>query len=241
MTRSVKRLTVAVALAALVSAAAPARADLGPLEPLADLHRAVRESLGLPEPQIERLLELGAPHEQLPVIGFLARELAQPPDVIFDLHRSGLSFLDISLRFGHGPEIFYVPFAADPGPPYGRAWGYYKKTPRARWNTIRLTDVDVVNFVNVRVCHDHYGVGYDRIVARHRKGKAFADIHRELALETGKHGHHKSSKAVSSGGSKKRDGDRGEDSGKRGSKGKSKGKGKDKDKGGGHDKGGGRG
>ena len=97
-------------------------------------HRAVHEELGLPEPLIVRLLEAGAPDEQLPVLGHLARELGQTPERIFELHRSGLSFLDISLRFGRGPEIFYVPLAVDPGPPYGKAWGYYKKTPRARWN-----------------------------------------------------------------------------------------------------------
>ena len=235
MARRVKHLALAAALAALLGILPAARADLGPLEPIADLHRAVHESLGLPEPLIVRLLEQGPPPDQLPVIGFLARELAQPPQVIFDLHHSGLSFLDITLRFGRGPEIFYVPFAADPGPPYGNAWGYYKKTPRARWNTIRLTDVDVVNFVNVRVCHDHYGVGYDRIVAQRRKGKGFADIHRELAVETGKHGHGKGANSSAAGGTK--------DPGKSGSKGKSggkdqgKNKNKDKGKGGGSGKG----
>ncbi|KAB2951118.1 MAG: hypothetical protein F9K18_14585 [Thermoanaerobaculia bacterium] len=235
MAWTVKCLTVATALALLAPAAAPVRADLGPLEPIADLHRAVRESLGLPEPLIVRLLEQGAPHEHLPVIGFLARELAQPPEVIFDLHRSGVSFLDISLRFGRGPEIFYVPFAADPGPPYGKAWGYYKKTPRARWSSIRLTDVDVVNFVNVRVCHDHYGVGYDRIVAQRRKGKGFADVHRALALETGKHGHAKGVKGKEAG----KGGAKGKETAKGGAKGKETGKGKKK--GGAPGKGGGKG
>lgn len=178
-------------LAALATLVLPGRApagDLGPLEPLADFHRAVHEELGLPEPLIVRLLEAGAPDEQLPVLGHLARELGQTPERIFELHRSGLSFLDISLRFGRGPEIFYVPMAVDPGPPYGKAWGYYKKTPRARWNTIRLTDVEVIDLVNLRVCADHYRIAPERVVELRRKGKPFRDIHRAFAVETGRHG-----------------------------------------------------
>jgi len=178
-------------LAALAALILPGRApagDLGPLEPLADFHRAVHEELGLPEPLIVRLLEAGAPDEQLPVLGHLARELGQTPERIFELHRSGLSFLDISLRFGRGPEIFYVPLAVDPGPPYGKAWGYYKKTPRARWNTIRLTDVEIIDLVNLRVAADHYRVAPERIVELRRTGKPFRDIHRAFAAETGRHG-----------------------------------------------------
>lgn len=178
-------------LVALATFALPGRApagDLGPLEPLADFHRAVREELGLPEPLIVRLLEAGTPDEQLPVVGLLSRELGQTPDRIVELHRTGLSFLDITLRFGRGPEIFYVPITVDPGPPYGNAWGYYKKTPRSRWNTIRLTDGEIVDLVNLRVAADHYRVAPERIVELRRKGKPFGDIHRAFAAETGRHG-----------------------------------------------------
>jgi hypothetical protein len=187
----VKCSTVAAVLATLALAVAPARAGFDPLEPLYDLHRAVQESLGLPEPEIGRLLARGAPDVDLPVIGFLSVQLGQPPETILDLHLGGLPWVDIALRFGHGPEIFYVPFAADPGPPYGKAWGYYKKTPRAQWRTIRLADDDVFNLVNVRVCHDYYHVPYDRVVALRRAGHGYGDIHRDLARETGKHGHDK--------------------------------------------------
>lgn len=174
---------------ALVAGGAAARAgDLGPLEPIADLHRAVHESLGLPEPLIVRLLESGTPAEHLPVIGHLSRALGEPAERIAELHRQRVSFLDIATRYGRGPEIFYVPMAVDPGPPYGKAWGYYKKTPRARWNTIRLSDGEVVDLVNLKLCTDHYRVTADRVVALRRKGKRFDAIHRELAVETGKHG-----------------------------------------------------
>jgi len=169
-------------IVALLAGAAPARAgDLGPLEPLADLHRAVHESLGLPEPLIVQLLERGLPDEHLPVIGLISARTATAPERIFEMRRSGLSFLDISLRLGAGPEIFYVPIERDPGPPYGKAWGYYRKTPRAQWRTIVLTDADIVHLANLRLCVDRYGIAPDRVIGLERSGKGVAAIHAELA------------------------------------------------------------
>ena len=108
--RSVNRAALAVLfLLCNLGAAAARGGDLGPLEPVADLHRAVHESLSLPEPMIVQLLEKGTPEEQLPVIGHLSRVLGQPAERIAELHRQHLSFLDIAGRFGRGPEIFYVP------------------------------------------------------------------------------------------------------------------------------------
>lgn len=170
-----------LAVVALAALAAPVAGDLGPLEPIADLHRAVHESLGLPEPLIVRLLEQGLPHEHLPVVGLLSRRAEAPPERILALRGEGLSFLDISIRLGLGPEIFHVPIAANPGPPYGKAWGYYKKTPRARWNTIVLSDREVVDLVNLKLCVDHYRVAPERVIDLRRRGQGFAAIHGELA------------------------------------------------------------
>jgi hypothetical protein len=167
--------------------------DLGPLEPLADFHRAVHESLGLPEPLIVRLLEQGAPDEQLPVIGLIAERAHVAPERIFDMHRAGTSFLDISIHFGLGPEIFYVPIERDPGPPYGKAWGYYKKTPRAKWNTIVLSDSEIVHFANLKLVVDRYGVPAGDVIALQHQGKPFVAIHGQFAHDghPGEPGHGK--------------------------------------------------
>ncbi len=171
--------------AAVAVLAAPVAAALGPLEPIAALHRAVHESLGLPEPLIVRLLEQGLPQDHLPVVGLLSQRAGVPGERIVALRGEGLSFLDISIRLGLGPEIFHVPIAADPGPPYGKAWGYYKKTPRARWNTIVLSDREVIDLVNLKLCVDHYRVPPERVIELRRKGQGFAAIHGDLAGRNG--------------------------------------------------------
>lgn len=191
----VRKLTLPIIAAAL---AVPAVADLGPLEPIADLHRAVHESLGLPEPLIVRLLEQGLPEEQLPVVGLLSARAAVAPDRILGLRAEGLSFLDISIRLGLGPEIFYVPIPADPGPPYGKAWGYYRKTPRERWSTIVLSDREIVDLANLKLCVDHYRVAPERVIELHRSGRGYAAIHGELA------GHGRAAKGAPPGKSKEK-------------------------------------
>ena len=172
--------TILLALPLALAFVAAARADLGPLEPIADFHRAVHETLGLPEPLIVRLLERGLPDPELPVVGLISRRAAVPVERVADLRLQGLSFLDISRRLGRGPEIFYVPFDTDPGPPYGNAWGYYRKTPRERWHTIRLTDGEIVHLANLKLVADHHHISPLRVVELHRGGKDYAAIHHDL-------------------------------------------------------------
>lgn len=181
MLRNMLRIRATVVfVAALAAGAGAAAADLGPLEPIADLHRAVHESLGLPEPLIVRLLEGGLPHEELPVVGLISSRAGVAPVRVVELHRGGLSYLEIAHRYELGPEVFYVPFDRDPGPPYGKAWGYYRKTPRAEWRTIRLSDRQIVHLANVRLLADHYRVPPTRIVELHHHADGYAAIHREL-------------------------------------------------------------
>lgn len=175
-----RRLLASLALALAAGATSAARADLGPLEPLADLHRAVHESLGLPEPLVVRLLERGLPDVELPVVGLVAAQLTVTPERVVDLRLAGRSWIDLTVELGGGPEIFYVPFARDPGPPYGKAWGHYKKTPREKWRAIRLTDAEVIDLANVHLCARQYALTPDRVVQLRRGGESYAQLHREL-------------------------------------------------------------
>ena len=133
--------TALAVLAALALASAPVAAQLpAPPRlpappglpappPLPDLQVAVHATFGLPEPEIGHLLQGGLPDEDLPVVGFLSVRLGQPVETIVKLHRSGMTFLDIALKFGHGPELFYVPFDADPGPPVRPRLGLLPQDP----------------------------------------------------------------------------------------------------------------
>jgi hypothetical protein len=95
--------------------------------------------------------------DHLAISLFISRHSRRSLDAIFDLRRSGHSWWDISVRLGVPVDVWFVPVQRDPGPPYGKAYGYWKKhrkNPRA----VALTDADVANLVAVRMLHEYYSV-----------------------------------------------------------------------------------
>jgi hypothetical protein len=98
-----------------------------------------------------------------------------------DLRLRGMSWRDISVRYGIGPEIYYVPVAVAPGPPYGRAYGHYKKKSRKDWHTIVLSDADVVNLVQLRFISDYYRVPPERVMELRGGRRDFVTVHAEVS------------------------------------------------------------
>lgn len=140
---------------------------------------SIGEHYGVP---VSRVAHVGryVPVYEVPVVYSVAHHAHVAPSSVLDLRRAGRSWMDITLHFGLSPEIYYVPLAVDPGPPYGHAYGYYKKHPRARWRTIRLADADVVNLVNLRFLADRHHVKPERIVRMRGAGKDFLAIERHF-------------------------------------------------------------
>jgi len=61
------------------------------------------------------------------VVFFIADRAGLKPAPVIELRDLKKSWLDITIHFGLSPEIYYVPVTVDPGPPYGKAYGYFKK------------------------------------------------------------------------------------------------------------------
>ena len=96
------------------------------------------------EPLLPRITYVEA---DLPVILFLARQSGRPPAYFVDLRAGGASW---SVIFGQARipvDVLFVGIDRDPGPPYGNAWGYWKKHGR----TARLSDADVQGLCRVQV------------------------------------------------------------------------------------------
>ncbi len=132
-----------------------------------DFHVAVANYYQVPQREVVVIHERRVRDEEIPVVLFIAQHAHVAPATIADLRMRGLSWWDISVRYGIGPEVYYVPVAVVPGPPYGKAWGHYKKKPRKQWNTIVLADDDVVNLVQVRFISDYYRIPPERVFEVH--------------------------------------------------------------------------
>ncbi|HTY26467.1 MAG TPA: hypothetical protein VMC85_25290 [Desulfomonilaceae bacterium] len=125
--------------------------------------------------------------EELPVVFFLASRAHVDPQVIIDLRmRHRLSWLDITFHYGLTPEIYYVPVTRV-GPPYGNAYGHYKKHQKD-YKKVVLVDDDVVNLVNLRFMSEYHGKPAEVVMDRRGRGERFVAMNDEFREEKRTHG-----------------------------------------------------
>jgi hypothetical protein len=145
-----------------------------------DFHVAVANYYHVPEREVVVIRERRISDDELPIVLFMAREARVSPSRVVALRESGRSWWSISVHLGLRPEAYYVPLSVTPGPPYGKAYGHFKK-PRHKWNTIVMSDSDVMHLVHLRFLSEHYHIAPERVVdvrSRHRNVMAVhADIH----------------------------------------------------------------
>jgi hypothetical protein len=108
--------------------------------------------------------------DDLSVLLFLSSRSGRSPDAVFALRRGGLSWWDVSLRLGVRPDVWFVPVQRHPGPPYGNAYGHWKKHGR-NGNAYRIDDRAARDLVAVRVIHEYYGIPADRAMDMRRRGQ----------------------------------------------------------------------
>ena len=141
-----------------------------------DFYLAIGDHYKQPEKEIIVVRERGIPDEELPVVFYLASRAGVSPAAIIKLRLDGKSWMDITFHYGLTAGIFYIDLGKDPGPPYGKAYGHFKKMPRKKWGTIVLGDPDIINFVNLRFLSDHYGYSPNEIINMRSKGQSFTKI-----------------------------------------------------------------
>jgi hypothetical protein len=100
----------------------------------------------------------------------------QSPNVVFNYRRQGMSWYDVGVRVGLPVEIWYVPVAGDPGPPYAKPYKHYKKHKHDPHYVVRLSDRQVRDLVAVRMAHEYYGVAPEVAMDWRRGGSDVALI-----------------------------------------------------------------
>ena len=130
--------------------------------------------------------------DDLSVLMFLSSRSGRSPDAVFALRRGGLSWWDVSLRLGVPADVWFVPVRRDPGPPYGNAYGHWKKHGRDG-RAYRVDDRTARDLVAVRVIHEYYGIPADRAMEMRRSGRRIdslvCDEYRTRHGKGGRDGH----------------------------------------------------
>jgi hypothetical protein len=138
---------------------------------------AIGEHFEIDARRVTAVKKAEIPDEEMPVVFFLAKRCFVSPSIIIHHRRDGLSWMNICLKYGLTVEIFWVDLKHKPGPPYGKAWGHFKKKKKDKWGSIRFTDVEIVNFVNLKFISEHYGHSPDEVVKMRSQGTSFVKIH----------------------------------------------------------------
>lgn len=182
------RLFGCLLLAFLLISASPAKADLNAALSITDgrvssFYLAIGDHYQVPEKQIILVKKKEIPDDELAVVFYLARRANVSPSVIIDLRLGGRTWMEITSHFHLTAEIFHVEIRKVSGPPYGKAHGYFKNRKRSEWASIRLSDVDIINLVNLRFVSDHWGYSPDEIVKMREQGQSFIAISDKVKKE----------------------------------------------------------
>lgn len=121
------------------------------------------------EPVLPRIRNVDA---DLPVLLLLARESGRSLSALVDLRRSGLSWSIVFGRVGVTYGVLFEGIDRDPGPPYGKAWGHWRKNPKQ----CRLSDDDIRGLVDVQTAHAVTGLSAFEVARARGEGKSLAVV-----------------------------------------------------------------
>jgi hypothetical protein len=115
------------------------------------------------EPILPRLRHV---ETDLPVILFLARHSGRSVGYIAGLRIEGHSWSVIFGKVGVSMDVLFAGMGRDPGPPYGKAWGHWKKRSRS----LVIADADVVGLVEIQLGHRISGVAVFELAQSSARG-----------------------------------------------------------------------
>lgn len=148
--------------------------------------RATAQHFQVPPQEVRILAEWGLPTTEIPVVLFLSRRGGISPDALVSLRQNGASWSDLSARYQIGAGDYHVPVeGAVPDGILARAYERFEATPRSGWNSIRLTDREVVALVNLRFLTESLGIPPGRLLDAAGSQPDFVRIYGSLSARAG--------------------------------------------------------
>lgn len=122
---------------------------------------------------------------------FLISRARCEPEVVFRLRSGGLSWWAIGVQLGVPVDTWFVPVSYSPGPPYGKAYGHWRRYRHDHRHHFTLSDREARDLVVLRMAHEYYGAD-PRDVMRWRTGHRNIEslMSREYRRRHGDEGRH---------------------------------------------------
>lgn len=126
----------------------------------------------------------GISDEDLPVVFFIASRAGVPYEDVIRLRLKKWRWMKIVNHYRIDPAVFYMPVSGKViNRTYAKPYKYYQGRPQNKWKKIRLSDREVVNFVNLRFVSEHYGYNPHEVMKMRDSGRSFKDIDRHIRAE----------------------------------------------------------
>lgn len=146
---------------------------------LRSFYFAIGNYYQVPEREVVLVRERALPPDEVPVAFYVAQRARVSPTVVVDLRRRDLSWGDIALHFHMAPDIYYF----RGGPPYGKAYGYWKNHPPR--------DVEVIDAVNVHFLSEYHHVTPDLVRSERSRRGNYVVVAGDFAAKSGKDNDHR--------------------------------------------------
>src|SRR6202453_3444298 len=124
--------------------------------------------------QVKSCQEANISDEEMPLIFFIAQRAGVDPQAVMAVHSGGLTWMQTADHFKLNPKIFFVSLSVNGlvRTPYEKSYGYYK----SHSNRLNLSDIDMLNWVDLKFLSEYYGYDPQEIVQMRNKGENFRDI-----------------------------------------------------------------
>lgn len=124
-------------------------------------------------------------YDDYPVLAFVCHYGHVSPEIVWEYKSKGHKWAVVMAHFGIDPDMLFVALPRDPGPPYGNAYGYWKKQGRAI-PVDRISNDDVRFWVRLQTTAAYMAVQPARVMEWRDSGKQFDQISQARYRE--KHG-----------------------------------------------------
>jgi len=96
--------------------------------------------------------------DDLAVALFIGSRSSRTPEQIYSLYRQGLSWHEIAVEVDLPPAAWFVEVTREPGPPYGKAYRYWRRHQEDPDQPVVLNDAEIQHLVAARMIHEYYGI-----------------------------------------------------------------------------------
>lgn len=114
-------------------------------------------------------------YDDYPVLAFICHYGHVTPSMVWEFKSKGHKWSVVMAHFGVSPDLLFMAVPRDPGPPYGNAYGHWKKNGK-RITPDQITNDDVRFWVNLRMVSAYSAMQPSRVLELRDSGKRFDQV-----------------------------------------------------------------